>query len=188
MLLLFFVGCAGAQSYAPDSPYVNRTKGFRGSPWGSSERAVITTEPFVLLSRDSVRVVYKGEVLSFPATVVYRFYQGKLYGGSIHFQEEHSNPNLYIDDYRYIQKHLVTLYADPERDGMYWSNDLFRVHEQHYGMAVAAGYLTYMSLWTFMPGEIDLSLSGDNYKVALYFWIENRQFAPPKERATTKDF
>jgi len=109
------------------------------------------------------------------------------------FEEEHSNLNDYIVDYGMLKGFLNKKYGNySNKDDAYWLNDLYKDDLQQRGFAISLGQLFYQSNWPTQKTNIDLLLSGENYKISLVIEYESKQFKnleqKLKEKNTLKDF
>ena len=143
---------------------------FRNSSWGDSKEKVKASETAEFTIEDKVGdgteyVAFKTDVANLATLVAYYFVQDKLYRSRYIFQDKHSNRNDYISDYSKIKKILINKYGEPYKSDVIWKNDLYQGKRQDYGMAIAVGHLIYYAQWKDNDTDINLMLSGGNYKI-----------------------
>jgi len=90
--------------------------------------------------------------------------------------ENHTNENLYINDYKELKEILIKKYGEPDkkklltlygRGEIYWRDDLFKDDRSEWGFAISLGDLSYSSIWETPTTRIALILDGDNYEINL---------------------
>lgn len=167
------VGC-GSKDVSTNNNTITETTedvsyDFRNSCWGDSMEAVKKSETLELLVEDEKLLVYSGgEIVNLDVTVIYGFDKdNKLIDGFYSVNEDHTNDNLYINDYEDIKESLSTKYGEPAYDDMVWNRDLYKDKQDSYGFAVSIGDLEYSSGWKIDNTYITLSLKGDNYNMNL---------------------
>lgn len=88
---------------------------------------------------------------------------------------EHTNKDLYIEDYEGLKEILTKKYGKPVLDKVTWKNDLFKSAKQDWGTAISIGHLEYFSSWETSTTFINLGLDGDNYKIRLVLGYYSRE-------------
>lgn len=139
---------------------------FRSAMWEDSKEVVKSHEVWVLEEEGENYLAYSGWLLGYKAVAIYSFATDKLIRGNYHLIKEHTNKNLYIDDYFEIQSELKAKYGRCKED-IIWKNDLYRDDRSEYGFAVSLGHLVYQSSWHDYSSDILLLLTGDNYEIEL---------------------
>ncbi len=107
------------------------------------------------------------------------------------FKTEHSNRNIYIEDYLKIKEILIEKYGEPEKNIEKWRRDLYKDDYQDYGMAIAIGDLEYRTIWNLPDVGILLNLIGDNYKIEhtmIYLNKSKSQSSDTKNKEVLKKF
>jgi len=121
---------------------------------------------------DDASLAYKVTINGKEFACAYSFLENKLYAGGYIFIGEHTNENLYIEDYKDIKETLTKKYGKPKTDipGL-WKNDLYKDDKSQWGFAISLGHLVYGTSWETSTTRIVFSLWGDNYniKLALYY-------------------
>jgi len=154
------------------------TTGFRKVLWGmSAEQAKeIETAEFVKKEKGGGDfkgldiLIYTTNISGLDCTVVYYFADNMLTRARYLITEEHTNKNLYIEDFLKIKNQLVEKYGSPDKDDTIWSDDLYKDDPSEHGMALSVGHLMYVAEWYLPETIIQLLLKGDNYSVTL--WVE----------------
>jgi Rps23 Pro-64 3,4-dihydroxylase Tpa1-like proline 4-hydroxylase len=75
---------------------------------------------------DDTCLAYKATINGKEFACTYSFLEDKLYGSGYLFFGEHTNKNLYIDDYEELKEILTKEYGKPKIDKVTWKNDLFK--------------------------------------------------------------
>ena len=147
---------------------------FRNVKWGMTISEVKKNETAKLEDPgDGVSpkiVAYSTKVNDMNAYILYYFYYDKdnierLVKAAYGFNEEHSNQNDYINDYKSVKKILIEKYGQPNDDKEIWRNDMYKDNQEHWGFAVSMGHLVYVSRWFNNNTSIALGLSGDNLEI-----------------------
>ncbi|MDR1771735.1 MAG: hypothetical protein LBS02_14040 [Hungatella sp.] len=148
---------------------------FRNAYWGDDIETVKKYETDILWTEETQKaIIGKSKVLNMNVDIGFTFGDGKLYQGAIMFNyNDHTNDNLYIDDYNTIKNALKEKYGEPNEDKQVWKNDLFKGDVSHYGTAISCGQLQYLAIWENENTRIILGLIGDNYKINLGIIYEN---------------
>lgn len=159
-------------------PKIESTTGFRQALWGMSKEEVNKIETSEFLKEDKgggdfaglEMLIYKTEIGTLDAFIVYYFAKNLLTRARYLIMEDHTNKNLYLEDFKSIKSQLTSKYGNPERDDSIWSDDLYKDNPSDYGMAISVGHLMYVAEWYPPETEIQLLLKGDNYEINL--WVE----------------
>lgn len=150
---------------------------FRNTYWGMSKEAVKQAEKTELSAEDESAILYSNvNAAGFSADLFYQFDGGALVSGAYMISETHTDYNAYIEDYENSKEALIEVYGTPQKDGVTWSNDVFKQDEQYYGMAVAYGYLSYTSVWITETSTITLGLNGDNFEISHVILYEDLNY------------
>ena len=160
-----------------------------GIKFGMSKSEVKALEEGTPAEEQSDAVLYANqEAAGKDASVVYYFEDGKLYLILVVFKEEHSNDNLFIDDFEDVDEALKTKYGTPYIDAKkMWSDDTYQSDPNDWGFAVRVGDLTYMTLFSICDGTVEImhALSGDNYEADHMLAYECSDFGPTETTNTS---
>ena len=172
---------------------------FRNANWGMTIKQVRASEGSrkAQLVKDN-QVVYFDTISSKSFLVSYDFIDNKLVSAGYILADEHSNENLYIQDYDKLKELLIEKYGEPSDKWLngtkysekVWLNDLFKDDPNDWGMAMSLGHLTYQLCWIIPRTEIMLKLTGDNYEIILgivYYSTEFRELQEKEKEKETKD-
>ena len=99
---------------------------FRKTNWGMSKEQVKATEDKKPDFEDNIMLSYEVMISEKDFECAYLFLEDKLYGSGYLFFGEHTNKNLYIDDYEELKEILIKEYGKPKIDKVTWKNDLFK--------------------------------------------------------------
>lgn len=167
---------------------------FRDASFGISTKEVKSIEKakFVqtLKNGDEETLIYSGIVGGLNCDIYYFFINNKFLMGAYYFTEEHTNKNLYIDDYKSVLNILKDKYGKPNIDDYEWLNDLYKDDVSEWGFAVSLGHLKYNANWKFSNGSIFTVLKGDNYKISHIVRYATYDYEIQKEemKKTTDEF
>lgn len=142
--------------------------------WGMSTRQVKQIEQLKMIKDTSSEIVYKDNILGFPVLLGYRFTSDQLRLCGMVFNQEHTNKNDFIDDYKRIKGAFAKKYGEPENDITTWKNKLYQDDFSRWGFAVSLGHLEYIATWQNPRTKISLSLMGDNYEITLVARFESK--------------
>lgn len=158
---------------------------FRGIPWGSSRDYVKASETLTPSYQDAKELDYQAVVAGFDVGVVYAFVpgSGELAMAGYVFHVDHTDTNLYIDDYDKVKAILAAKYGPPSVDTVDWKSDLFKGDKSSYGLAVATGAASYVSVWYVGEERISLVLKGDNYQISLIAGYTSNEYYPKLKAA-----
>jgi hypothetical protein len=163
---------------------------FRKTNWGMSKEQVKASEKGEIVVENENTVIFMVPDFDDNFQCGYDFLENKLYSSLYRFSGEHSNKNLYIDDYERLKGALTKKYGKPIADNIEWKNNIYKDDRANWGMAISLGYLMYFSMWETPATWISLILSGDNYDIGfgiLYQSKELRKWAEEiKEKETSK--
>jgi len=99
---------------------------FRKTNWGMSKEQVKATEDKKPNFEDNTMLSYKVTISEKDFECAYLFLEDKFYGSGYLFFGEHTNKNLYIDDYEELKEILTKEYGKPKIDKVTWKNDFFK--------------------------------------------------------------
>lgn len=165
-------------------PAQKRHLGFRKSAWGDSPEKVIAIEGKPSdKTPDGSMFVYQTTLSGHDAVAFFRFVEGKLVSGGYTFTDQHSNDNAFIDDYDAIADALKTKYGKPSSHDTNWENELFKNDRSHWGMAIAAGQMNMLEMWSLGDTDILHALEGDNFKLHHIIRYTSIEFKPLVDQA-----
>lgn len=152
--------------------------GFRQTLWGMNKGQVKKREAGKVYKEEKMTgamagldiLVYQENIAGLDCLIAYYFAENKLTRARYLFSSEHSNKNLFIQDYKNVQTQLSEKYGKPYRDDVIWSNDLYKDDLSEYGTAVSLGHLQYATEWKQPETYIQLTLHGDNFEIS--HWVE----------------
>jgi len=154
---------------------------FRNVAWGMTRAEVLAIEKEGrYLAQSGNQLLYDDlKVEGLDTLLSYNFnIEGKLYSAGYRFQQQHSNPTIYIYDYNNVKDKLIETYGAPSSDKIVWADDLWKDDPNNWGMAVITGYLIYLAEWQTEATEIALFLSGDNYEVTNFGLVYTSRIVP----------
>jgi len=156
---------------------------FRSTRWGMSKSEVIEREGEPDVRRDvssngfTANLIYENLTVGGLDTALgYVFTENKLVRGAYLFQEDHSNNNLYIEDYRNIKNILTDKYGHPEEEGPEWSKKTYQGNTDQYGFAISIGDLAFQATWETEKTTIWERLKGDNYTISHRLYYDSKKF------------
>ena len=158
----------------------------RGTQWGMSLDEVREIEEAKLIQEKPDRLIYDTKIADMDAFVIYTFHQDKLKDAGYIFHQDHSNKNVYIDDYDKTKNLLTKKYGNPDSAEVVWHNDLYADDPDQYGFAVSIGHLELISIWENDEQVIYCSLRGDNYTIAHTIRYDSKELAKEARSAEEK--
>ena len=159
----------------PSKDPIRSSFDFRKTSWGMAKEQVKKAETGKLEAEKDDRLGYSDSVAGKEVAIIYVFTKNKLTRSTYIFTSQHTNKNLFINDYEEIKQLLSDKYGLPSKDGSRWANDLYRNAPQDWGMAVSVGHLSYWSSWDTQTTNIFHGLRGDNYKVTLMTQYKSKE-------------
>ena len=161
---------------------------FRRIRWGMTIAEVMKSErgKFIgditdtvkkgMLPENSTVIVFSDYISGMRCQINYQFLNGMLYSSSFIIMEEHSNLDLYVDDYDKIISQLKLKYGSPMFDKVSHKSDPFEGVEGYSGLAYAQGYRQRVALFKTERSEIMAILSGDNGKIGASFFYTKKGY------------
>ena len=141
---------------------------FRKTRWGMSKEEVIQSEGKKPINEVATQIYYRDSILDRKVLVIYTITNNKLRAGGYTLEDEHTNKNVYIDDYKDFKGVLIDKYGSPMSDEVIWHNSLYINDSQRWGLAVSIGHLEYKCRWETERNVLVLGLHGDNNEVSLH--------------------
>jgi len=164
---------------------------FRETTWGMSKEQVKETEDRKPDYEENAMLSYNVKIFEGNYYCIYSFLEDKLCNGGYFFMEEHTDKNLYINDYMELKGIITKEYGKPIMDEIIWKNDLYKDEKSEWGTAISVGDLEYWALWETLDTEICLSLDSDNYEINLILSYDSKELSEwvnkIKEEKTTMD-
>lgn len=138
---------------------------FRNSKWGMSFDEVKKSEKLKIVAEQENGIIYEDKISDFPVYAIFNFENGKLIMGVYTFKQEHSNNNLFYDDYKKVVELYTKKYGEPLEEYEQWNNDLMKGNPSRVGLAISIGHVNFATKWKTDTSEIGIVLTGDNYKI-----------------------
>jgi len=166
--------------------YVGEAKSkhdFRKTNWGMTQEQVKASELNEFTGKKDNALFYSGEINSLEICIVYMFTDNLLTAGSYIIETTHTDKNAYIWDFNNLKKLLLKKYGAPKKEGEQWRNDLYKNDSSEHGFAISLGHLTHYAFWETSETEINMTISGDNYKISLIIGYNSKKY---KNKVETK--
>ena len=164
---------------------------FRETTWGMSKEQVKETEDRKPDYEENAMLSYNVNIFGGNYYCFYSFSEDKLCNGGYFFMEEHTDKNLYINDYMELKGIITKEYGKPIMDEIIWKNDLYKDEKSEWGTAISVGDLEYWALWETLNTKIGLILDGVNYEISLILSYDSKELREWgnkfKEEKTTMD-
>ncbi|MCX6232282.1 MAG: DUF4468 domain-containing protein [Bacteroidetes bacterium] len=139
----------------------------RNVNWGMSKEQVKEKENLTNISikNETINEINAKLIISsYSCAVFYDFYNNKLVSISMIFDIDHTNKNLFVNDYNDIKKSLISKYGEPKYDKIDWSNELFKDDVNYIGLAISREDVKYNCTWYTEKSKIYLLMSGNEDK------------------------
>jgi hypothetical protein len=190
-VIAFIVVLAGAtQAFAEES------FDFRSTRWGMSQAQVRASEsgkPFQEFE-NAAGFIYDKTVAEMKCSIAYVFVENMLVRARYTFHEEHSNLDQYIVDREKLHNILSNKYGGSDYDETTYiaNKDYYFRNQDKIGRGFATGDINRRSLWQTERTDINLYLSGDNYRNELFVEYRSRLHAgfeqAVKKKAVISEF
>ena len=143
---------------------------FRNSTWGMSKEKVMKTESIELVTEDPNKLSYIETVVSYPALVVYTFFDDKLIWGSYSFKQVNDSDDEYLEDFINFEKVLSGKYGSSKNLDR-WNNSDSQFKNDP-ARAVRAGDLIMWRSWETPTTIIKLIMYGynDQFNIDTYYF------------------
>lgn len=160
---------------------------FKTFTWGASIEEVKTVEGEPLTSGkvnglDAEYIVYETNAVGLDMILAYYFCDDGLFQVRYVLSEDHSNEDLYIDDYEKFRNALTKKYGKPLLDWVNWNDDSMKEYYQENGKsmgdAVCYGYCSYITWYSSDRTNITMSMSADNYEISMTVDYESKEIDP----------
>ncbi len=169
---------------AVDSQSRSSEAGFRRASWGDSLAQVKASEVGQAAQETDVSVTYAVIIAQLNALAHYIFVSDRLVRAKYIVTEEHSSPELFLQDFARLDDLLSQKYGGAHTRNDYWVDDLYQDDPTEWGFAVSLGHLARYHQWNLPDITIVLALTGDNYVVNLQVEYSSAEFAPLEEQQT----
>jgi hypothetical protein len=127
--------------------------GFRDSKWGDTPEQVEAKEGSPGRKIGS-EIQYDTTIASRNAVAMFRFADGHLAAGGYVFDEQHNDPNYFVDDYVAVNDLLKLKYGKPVINDETWADDSLKQDRSMWGAAIAAGHLGLTTMWSLDGTDI----------------------------------
>ncbi len=108
--------------------------------------------------------------------VHYLFASDRLVGAKYELASPHLIENKYMRDFEDFKTILIQKYGQPQEDRKIWKGgDYFQNDPSQWGAAVSTGKLTCRAVWMTEKTEIDLVLTGADFKVTCEINYRSRE-------------
>ena len=155
---------------------------FRNVKWGMSKEEVKRYAQEELTEADEGFINIETELLEKKVALLYQFNdKDQLYQAAYSSLEEHTNKNLYLEDYEQFKESLIEKYGQPSEDEEFWRSNLYRDNPGDYGMAVAVGDLVKRTTWETDNTKIVLGITGDNFEIGVVIVYFSKEITPPTD-------
>jgi len=181
-LLLVF---ASTLSFAEES--TTQEYDFKKFKWGASINEVKSVEGEPLFDGDvsgqnAEYIVYETSAVGLDMILGYYFCDDGLYKVRYILAEEHSNDDLYIDDYEKFRSAMTKKYGKPLLDYVSWNDDSMKEYYQKNGKsmgdALCYGYCSYITWYTTDRTDIWMNMDADNYEISMIVDYESNEIGP----------
>lgn len=166
---------SGIWEYAPEQIIENFN--FRKSVWGMTKQNVIDSENSEPIHETDVALFFEVSVANMEAWAIYIFSQQQLVRSKYYFIEDHTNDNLYIDDYNNLVEILTSKYGDPIDSTTYWSDDLYKSDYSDWGFAISLGDMYMRTDWSTDETLVSSNIGGDGYEIEVEIYYESYNLA-----------
>lgn len=140
---------------------------FRNTKWGMSIDEVKSSEKLNVVEEQKYLLIYQDTIVNLSTNVAFQFKNEELIAGMYQFTQQHSNNNLFYDDYKTLVETYTKKYGEPSESHEQWSDNLMKGDPSNIGTALAVGHVLFVTKWETDTTKIGIILNGDNYKVKL---------------------
>jgi hypothetical protein len=151
----------------------------RSVQWGMTPESVKDAEfPTLPIDEREGSLVFEDKINDLDTYLMYNFTENnELFRGGYIVTSRHSNPTLYVTDFKRLKDNLTEKYGSPKEENTIWLNDLYKDDPNNYGLAVVTGKVVFMAKWETETTNIALSLRGDNYEPSFGFSYTGKEYA-----------
>ncbi len=137
-----------------------------------------------LLNSAKHSLIFESRLLDMDCWSIYLFTQDRLTRTKYMVQEDHSNKNDYILDYRRFKAALSKKYGEPTQDKHHWRDDLYKDDYSDWGLAISIGHLQIYTEWNTPETSVFLSLMGDKFEVSLEVQYTSKELKILEKKAS----
>ncbi len=162
---------------------------FRGYEWGSSQMSILNSEleknKYLSYSSSEDHIITGGQRVSdYDCESLYEFNNDSFAAGYYVLETEHTNDNLYYDDYIDLVNLYSEKYGAPYSSKADWKNSLYKDDPEHIGFAISLGHVAFNTTWIDdTSASVCIDLEGDNLNLG----IRISYFAPNYEAKRNTD-
>ncbi len=176
ILFLFFIN------------YSNVIAQFRSTTWGMSSDKVKEVETIVTEIDGNLgeRILVSNSVINgLEALVAYYIIEDTLYKARYVINEDYTNRNQFVDDYKSISAILSTKYG---YQSIYydWSDELYKDDRSDYGFAVSLGHLKLITNFKDDTTEIFHLLEGNDYEISHILEYRSKEYVRLEDALSNK--
>ncbi len=146
---------------------------FRKSRWGDSRTQIIAAEDRQPAATGPHYLAFEANLLEKEMILKYIFAEDRLIGAKYEPARPHIIDRKYVQDFEDLKTVLIQKYGEPKEDQKIWKGgDFFQKDPSQWGFAVSTGKLTCRSAWITDTTEIDLVLTGGDFKITcqINYW------------------
>lgn len=157
---------------------------FKKFCWGDAQELIEKEEgePYLeddMTAVDAHYIAYETTVAGKDAVLAYYFCDEGLFRTRYILTEEHSNEELYIDDYEDVQEALEKKYGEPTLYYEDWQDDSKKsYYAEKKGDALCYGYLNYYTYFRLDRSLISMEMSADNYDISTSIDFTSMEISP----------
>lgn len=134
-------------------------------------------------------LIYAGvKAGDFLTNLLYKFTDQGLISATYFIRATHSAEAAYYEDYKQLLGTIADKYGTPKTTNEEWINEIYKNDPSHYGLAVAAGHVSFVSIWATDNTLIRLVFNGDNYKTNLAVVYSYPSAVVVSDKNNSKDF
>lgn len=137
---------------------------FRSVSWGASKAQVKKNESAKLVKETDATLEYAHTLAGMNCSIVYRFHQGALNGGTYVIKQDHVDPGLFYKDFERLSEHMTKAYGTPWRKENKWKDDMYKSDKSKWGFAISIGFLSSHVSWRNRRTGIELSITGQKHQ------------------------
>lgn len=168
--------------------YSNVSAQFRSTTWGMSSDEIKEIETIVteLDGNLGERILISNAFINgLEALVAFYIIDDTLYKARYVINEDYTNRNQFVDDYKSISAILSTKYG---YQSIYydWSDELYKDDRSDYGFAVSLGHLKLITNFKDDTTEIFHLLEGNDYEISHILEYRSKEYGRLEEALSNK--
>ena len=137
---------------------------FRSVSWGAGKAQVKKSESAQLVKETDATLEYAHTLAGMNCSIVYRFHNGALNGGTYVIKQDHVDPGLFYKDFERLSEHMTQVYGAPWRKENKWKDDMYKSDKSKWGFAISIGFLSCHVSWRNRRTGIELSITGQKHR------------------------